>query len=254
MKRAIGAAATGLLLMGAAACGAEDDPGTRTETTLTVFAAASLTDTFTELGQQFEALHGGVTVTFNFAGSSDLVAQIQQGPPADVFASADTANMDKAITDDLVEGDPVDFASNTLQIAVPPDNPAGVESLQDLADSGTKVVLCAPEVPCGAAGTTIEETAGVDIQPVSEEASVTDVLNKVVTGEADAGLVYVTDVIGAGPDVHGITFPEAAAAVNVYPIAALTDSEKIDLAQEFVDLVTGDPGQTVLADAGFAKP
>jgi len=254
VKRVIGPAAAALLLMGAAACGAEDDPGTSTETTLTVFAAASLTDTFTEIGQHFEASHEGVTVTLNFAGSSDLVAQIQQGAPADVFASADTANMDKATTDDLVEGDPVDFASNTLQIAVLPDNPADVESLQDLAGPGTKVVLCAPEVPCGAAATTIEESAGVDIQPVSDEASVTDVLNKVVTGEADAGLVYVTDVIGAGTDVQGITFPESDAAVNVYPIAALTDSENIDLAQEFVALVTGDAGQTVLADAGFAEP
>jgi len=258
MKRHIGMAATGLLLASAAGCGADDPSNAGTssgeETTLTVFAASSLTDTFTELGKQFEASHEGVTVTFNFAGSSDLVAQIQQGAPADVFASADTANMDKAVSDDLLSGEPVDIASNTLQIAVPPDNPAGVESLQDLATSGTKVVVCAPEVPCGAAATKVEESAGVDIQPVSEEASVTDVLNKVVTGEADAGLVYVTDVIGAGDDVQGITFPESDAAVNVYPIAALSGSQNGDLAQEFVDLVTGEKGQSVLADAGFAKP
>ncbi len=257
-RRRIGMATTGLLLASVAACGADDPSGGHSsssdETTLTVFAASSLTDTFTELGGQFEESHDGVTVTFNFAGSSDLVAQIQQGAPADVFASADTANMDKAVADDLVSGEPVDFASNTLQIAVPPDNPAGVESLQDLATSGTKVVVCAPEVPCGAAATKVEESAGVDIQPVSEEASVTDVLNKVVTGEADAGLVYVTDVIGAGDDVHGIAFPESDAAVNVYPIAALTGGENADLAQEFLDLVTGEAGQSVLADAGFARP
>lgn len=255
MNLVIRTATAGLLLTSVAACGSDDASATADEeTTLTVFAAASLTDTFTELGQQFEETHGGVTVAFNFAGSSDLVAQIQQGAPADVFASADTANMDKAVSDDLVSEEPVSFASNTLQIAVPPDNPAGVESLQDLANPGTKVVVCAPEVPCGAAATTVEESAGVDIQPVSEEASVTDVLNKVVTGEADAGLVYVTDVIGAGEDVQGISFPESDTAVNVYPIATLSDSENSDLAQEFVDLVMSDAGQTVLADAGFAKP
>ncbi len=255
MNLVIQAATAGLLLTSVAACGSDDASATADEeTTLTVFAAASLTDTFTELGQQFEVTHEGVTVAFNFAGSSDLVAQIQQGAPADVFASADTANMDKAVIDDLVSGEPVSFASNTLQIALPPDNPASVESLQDLAKPGTKVVVCAPEVPCGAAATTVEESAGVDIQPVSEEASVTDVLNKVVTGEADAGLVYVTDVIGAGEDVQGISFPESDTAVNVYPIAALSDSENSDLAQEFVDLVMSDAGQTVLADAGFAKP
>ncbi len=258
MNRIIDMAAAGLLLVSVAACGADDPSGDGTssseETTLTVFAASSLTDTYTELGKEFEGSHEGVTVTFSFAGSSDLVAQIQQGAPADVFASADTANMDKAVSDDLVSGAPVDFASNTLQIAVPPDNPAGVQSFQDLAASGTKVVVCAPAVPCGAAATMVEESAGVDIEPVSEEASVTDVLNKVVTGEADAGLVYVTEVIGAGDDVEGITFPESNTAVNVYPIAALSDSKNGDLAKEFVDLVTGEIGQSVLADAGFAKP
>ena len=162
--------------------------------------------------------------------------------------------MDKATADDLVEGDPVDFATNTLEIAVPPDNPAGVASLEDLAKPGTKVVMCAAEVPCGAAAQDVEKAAGVDIKPVSEEQSVTDVLNKVTTGEADAGLVYVTDVQAAGDKVKGIEFPESSSVVNTYPIGALADSKNKELAQEFVDLVTGDAGQQILADAGFAKP
>ncbi len=257
MKRWIGAVSAALLLATSAGCGSDDSgdssSGEKTKT-LTVSAAASLTDTFTELGKQFEADNEGVKVKFSFGGSSDLVAQIQQGAPADVFASADTANMDKATADDLIEGEPVNFASNTLGIAVPPDNPAKVTSLQDLSKPGTKVVVCAAEVPCGAAAQKVEEAAKVTIKPVSEEQSVTDVLNKVETGEADAGLVYVTDVKSAGDKVKGITFPESSSAVNTYPIGALADSKNQDLAKEFVDLVTGPDGQQVLADAGFAKP
>ena len=258
MKRWTGAAAVVLLLSMGAACGSDDSgdtsSGSQESKTLTVYAAASLTSPFEKIGMQFEADHAGVRVKFSFGGSSDLVAQIQQGAPADVFASADTNNMDKATADDLVEGDPVNFATNTLEIAVPPDNPARVASLKDLAKPGTKVVVCAAEVPCGAAAEGVEEEAGVDIKPVSEEQSVTDVLNKVTTGEADAGLVYVTDVQAAGDKVKGITFPESSAVVNTYPIGALADSKNKKLAQEFVDLVTGDAGQQVLADAGFAKP
>ncbi len=258
MRRWAGAAAAGLLLGSVAACGSGGSPGGSSdgggETTLTVYAASSLTEPFTELSQKFEASHDGVKVAFNFAGSSDLVAQLQQGAPADVFASADAANMEKAVGDDLVSGDPVDFASNTLEIVVPPDNPAGVTSLQDLAKAGIDVVLCAPEVPCGAASQRVEKAAGVDIRPVSEEQAVTDVLTKVASGEADAGLVYVTDVKAAGDQVKGVPFPESRFAVNTYPIAALADSNNPDLAKEFVDLVTGPTGDSVLARAGFAKP
>ena len=256
MKRWIGAVAAGLLLSTGAACGSDDsEDKAATETkTLTVYAAASLTSTFEEMGKQFEADHEGVTVKFSFGGSSDLVAQIQQGAPADVFASADAKNMFKATADNLVEGDPFNFATNTLEIVVPPDNPAGVASLKDLGKPGTKVVVCAAQVPCGAAALKVEEASGVAIKPVSEEQSVTDVLNKVQTGEADAGLVYVTDVLAAGDKVKGITFPESSSAVNTYPVAALAESNYKDLAQEFVDLVTGEVGQKILADAGFAKP
>lgn len=264
MRRSAATVAAGvaaILLTGTlAGCGSEDSDSSSASSAasgsskLTVYAAASLTSTFTELGKQFEASHQGVKVSFSFGGSSDLVAQIEQGAPADVFASADTKNMDKAVSAKAVEGDPVNFASNTLEIAVPPDNPAGVTSLKDLAKPGTKVVLCAPEVPCGAAAQKVEQATKLDISPVSEEQAVTDVLTKVESGEADAGLVYVTDVKAAGDKVKGITFPESSSAVNTYPIAALSKSKEPDLAKEFVELVTGSEGQSVLADAGFAKP
>jgi molybdate transport system substrate-binding protein len=221
---------------------------------LTVFAAASLKSTFTSIGDAFEAAHPGTTVTFSFAGSSDLVTQIQGGAPVDVFASADIKNMDKLTKDDLVDGTPVDFASNTLEIAVPPDNPAKVASLQDLAKPDVKVVVCAPQVPCGAATQKVETASGVDIKPVSEESSVTDVLNKVTSGEADAGMVYVTDVKGAGDKVKGVTFPESNEAVNTYPIATLAASKNSERAKQFVEMVSGADGQQILAAAGFAKP
>ena len=221
---------------------------------ITVFAAASLKKPFTDIGADFEKAHPGTTVRFNFAGSSDLVAQIQQGAPADVFASADTRNMDKATGDSLTAAAPTSFASNTLEIAVPPGNPAKITGLADLARSGVKVVVCASPVPCGSAAATVEAAAKIHIKPVSEEQSVTDVLGKVTTGEADAGLVYVTDVKGAGDRVEGIRFAESSAAVNTYPIATMKASKNPALAHAFLQAVTGDPGQGILAAAGFAKP
>lgn len=252
MRRSLAASAA--LLMALAGCGDGKQRAGAGSTTLTVYAAASLKATFEQLGEQFKAEHDGVEVEFSFAGSSDLVAQLQQGAPADVFASADTANMAKLVTDDLLGTDPASFAANQLTIAVPPDNPAAVERLADLTKSGINLVLCAPEVPCGAAAAKVEAAAGVDLRPVSEEQSVTDVLNKVVAGEADAGLVYVTDVRAAGVQVLGLEFPESAAAVNTYPIATIADSDQAALAEEFVELVLGPEGQAVLEEAGFAKP
>jgi molybdate transport system substrate-binding protein len=242
---------TALLTTPLAACGDSGDGGGSDSTTLTVFAAASLTKTFTELGKQFEADHDGTTVRFSFGGSSDLVEQIRSGAPADVFASADTKNMDK-LGDDAE--DPQNFASNTLEIAVPPGNPAGIASFADLAEPGVKLVVCAPEVPCGAATAQAAKNAGVTLEPVSEEQSVTDVLGKVSSGEADAGVVYVTDVKGAGDDVEGVRFPESSSVVNTYPIATVKGTKEADLAQEFVDLVLSDEGRKVLADAGFGQP
>ncbi|MCK9795870.1 molybdate ABC transporter substrate-binding protein [Isoptericola sp. 4D.3] len=239
-----------------AGCGAPAGGGEADGTTLTVFAAASLRGSFEDLAAQFEAAHDGVDVRLSLAGSSDLAAQVQQGAPADVFASADTATMDRLVADDLVSA-PRDFATNTLEIAVPPGNPAGVTTLADLADPGVALVLCAPQVPCGAASARVADAAGLDLAPVSEEQSVTDVLGKVVAGEADAGIVYVTDVAAAGDDVEGVELPEAADAVNTYPIATVThgdDGARADLAQEFVDLVLSDDGRRTLAGHGFGAP
>jgi molybdate transport system substrate-binding protein len=260
MKRWCTTLAALLLVTATAAC--SDDPdaadpggdGGDGGTTLTVFAAASLTSSFEQLGESFEKSHEGVQVDFNFTGSSDLVAQIQSGAPADVFASADEANMEKLTGDDLQADDPQDFASHTLEIVTPPDNPAGITSFADLAKDGVNVVVCAPEVPCGAATVKAEEATGVTLSPVSEEQSVTDVLAKVTSGEADAGLVYVTDVAAAGDAVHGVPFPESSDIVNTYPIVALEDSKNGDLAQDFVDLVLSDTGQGILEEAGFAQP
>jgi molybdate transport system substrate-binding protein len=237
-----------------AACGTDDKPAAAQPKAITVYAAASLTETFTDLGKKFEADHPGVKVTFNFAGSSDLVEQIQQGAPADVFASADTKNMDKLTAGHLEGQTPENFASNTLEIVTPPDNPAHVTSFADLAKKGLDLVICAPEVPCGSAAQTVATKAAVKLSPVSEEQSVKDVLAKVTSGEADAGLVYVTDARAAGDKVDGIVFPEASTAVNVYPITTVKDSKSSILAEEFVKLVLGSVGQSVLADAGFAKP
>jgi len=222
--------------------------------TLTVFAAASLKSTFTTLGKQFEASHPGTTVEFSFAGSSDLVSQLVAGAPADVFASADEANMGKVAAQQLLDGRPVDFATNVLEIATPPGNPAHVASFADLARPGLAVVVCAPQVPCGAAAAKVEATTGVTLKPVSEESSVTDVLGKVTTGEADAGLVYATDVRTAGAAVTGVPFPESAGAVNTYPIAALSGSTHRAAAEAFRDFVTAADGRATLAAAGFGAP
>nr|WP_240794975.1 molybdate ABC transporter substrate-binding protein [Rhodococcus zopfii] len=246
--------------MALASCGTSDNSASTTTASpesaesITVFAAASLKATFTELGTQFESAHPGSTVAFNFAGSSDLVAQITQGAPADVFASADTANMDKAIEAGAVSGVPANFATNTLTIVAEPGNPKGITSFADLARPGLNVVVCAPQVPCGTATTRIESTTGVDITPVSEESSVTDVLGKVTSGQADAGLVYVTDATSAGAAVTTVPFPESADAVNTYPIALLEESQNPELSSTFVEFVTGAEARAVFADAGFGAP
>lgn len=236
------------------AAGCSTSPAEDAPTQITVFAAASLKKTFTEIGKDFETENPGSTVTFSFAGSSDLVAQLTQGAPADVFASADAANMKKATDGGLVAGTPTDFATNTLTIVVPPGNPKGIKRFADLARDDVKVVVCAPQVPCGSATEKVEAASGTTLRPVSEESSVTDVLNKVTAGEADAGLVYVTDAAGAGDKVTAVPFPEPSCAVNTYPIAVLKDSKQQELAQKFVALVTGEKGKAVLADAGFAAP
>lgn len=265
MKRLSTLVAAGLLVVGlVSGCGSSTDSSSSSSAapamtgpsggSLMVFAAASLKQSFTQISEQFKTDNPGTTMEFNFAGSSDLVTQLTQGAKADVFASADNNNMDKAVKANLVAGTPVNFASNVLTIAVAPGNPKGIKTFQDLTKPGLNVVVCAPPVPCGAATKKVEDATGVKLNPVSEETAVTDVLGKVSTGQADAGLVYVTDVEGSGGKVTGVDFPESAQAINTYPIAALRDSGNADLANKFVEYVTGEAGQKVLNQAGFGKP
>ncbi|MFJ5699617.1 molybdate ABC transporter substrate-binding protein [Arthrobacter sp. NPDC093139] len=222
--------------------------------TLTVFAAASLKATFTKIASDFEAKYPGTKITLSFAGSPDLVAQITQGAPADIFASADTKNMTKLTDAKLIDGAPLAFATNVLEIAVPPTNPASISSFADLGKPGVKVVACAPQVPCGDATDTLERATGTILAPVSEESSVTDVLGKVTSGEADAGLVYVTDIKSVGDKVKGIPFAGSGKAVNTYPIATVGTSKNKDLALAFIAAVTGSEGKKILTEAGFGTP
>ena len=242
------------LATGLAGCASGAPAAVAPSGTVTVFAAASLKSTFTKIATGFEARNPGTKVRLNFAGSSDLATQITQGAPADVFASADTRNMAKLTAAKLIEGTPANFATNVLEIAVPPSNPASISSFADLAKPGVKVVICAPQVPCGAATETVEMATGTTLTPVSEESSVTGVLGKVTSGEADAGIVYVTDIRTAGDKVKGIPFAGSDTAVNTYPIATLGTSKNKDLAQAFIATVTGSEGKEVLADAGFGAP
>jgi molybdate transport system substrate-binding protein len=221
---------------------------------IVVFAAASLKPTFTRLAGQFKTENPGAGVDFDFAGSSELATQLTQGARADVFASADNAQMDSVTKAGLAASNPVNFASNTLVIVTAPGDPKQIHAFADLAKPGLNVVVCQKPVPCGAATQRIENNTGVHLNPVSEEPAVSDVLTKVTSGEADAGLVYVTDALNAGNKVTTVKFPESAGAVNVYPIAVLKHATQPGLAQKFVDLVMGATGQKVLSQAGFAKP
>ncbi|WP_343950005.1 molybdate ABC transporter substrate-binding protein [Nonomuraea longicatena] len=221
--------------------------------TVTVFAAASLTGTFTELGKTFEAANPGTTVRFNFGSSATLAQQITEGAPADVFAAASPATM-KTVTDAGLAAAPATFVRNKLQIAVPAENPAKVESLKDLADPEVKVALCAQQVPCGAAAIKALGAAGVKVTPVTLEQDVKATLTKVELGEVDAALVYRTDVIASGGKVKGIDFPEAEQAINDYPIAVLGKAPAGAQAKRFVDLVLSPQGRDVLTKAGFEGP
>lgn len=224
--------------------------GTSGTGTLTVFAAASLTESFTALGKEFEAQHPGTTVKFSFGGSSGLVQQLTNGAKADVFASADQANMDKAVQGGVIDGRPTVFATNKLAIAVAPGNPKGIKNFADLTKAGLTVVTCAPQVPCGSATQKVEQTTGVTLKPKSEEQDVKQVLNKVASGDADAGLVYVTDAASAAGKVDKVDFPEASGAINSYPIAVVKGGQTA-LAKEFDDFVLGTEGKNELTKAGF---
>ncbi|MDO8383788.1 MAG: molybdate ABC transporter substrate-binding protein [Microbacterium sp.] len=255
------AAAAAIALAGCAATpGSEPEASDSGELsgTLSVYAAASLATAFDRIAEEFEAENSGVDILpLVYDGSSTLARQIVEGAPADVFAAADETNMTTVQDAGLVAGSAELFASNTLVIVVPAGNPGGVTSLGDLANPDLSIVLCAPEVPCGAASTTLlagaGAGAGVEVQPVSVEQNVTAVLTKVATGEADAGLVYRTDVVDRD-DVESIVPDGAAEVVNRYPIAALADAANPEAAAAFVGFVLGARGQKILADSGFGTP
>ena len=262
-----------LLGLVAAACGSDNSGGSAAATTvattggattaapttttvavagnITVFAAASLTDAFNEIGAAFTKAYPQAKATFSFDASSALAQQITQGAPADLFASADQANMDKLTKAGLNGAAPQVFANNLLGIIVPPGNPKGVKGVQDLANPDLKVVLCADGVPCGTYAKQILTTAGVTVNPVSLEQNVKGVVTKVTTGEADAGIVYVTDIAAAGSKAAGVEIPKDINVVAVYPIAATKTAQNSAVDQAFIGFLLGSQGQSILAKYGF---
>ncbi len=269
MRRTPRLLTTALAVLGlvGASCGSDDDAGTADTTAqapttteaavsgdVTVFAAASLTAAYTEIGEAFKTEHPDATVTFNFASSSDLVTQINEGSPADVYASADEANMTKLTDAGGNAGEPVVFATNSLQIIVEPGNPKAIAGVADLANPDIIYVTCAPEVPIGKYAQQVLDAAGVTVTPASLEENVKGIVTKVTLGEADAGIVYTTDVIAAGAAAEGIDIPADINVVATYPVVVTKEAPNPDGAQAFVDFVVGEQGQKILASYGFTTP
>ena len=225
-----------------------------TTASITVFAAASLQGSFTQIGKQFEAAHPGAKVTFSFGPSSGLATQITSGAPASVFASAAPANMDQVVKAGDTLHSPSNFAKNKMEVAVPPSNPASVTSLDNLAKSSVKVALCQPQVPCGATAAKVFRNAGISVKPITLQPDVKSVLTQVELGNVDAGMVYVTDVKAAGTKVKGVPVPAGDNATTLYPIATLKGASNTTVANEFVAYVMGPQGEHVLAMDGFEKP
>jgi molybdate transport system substrate-binding protein len=259
MPRRIDAALAMLIL---SACGSTASPGGSASLhgSITVFAAASLTRSFTRIGAAFEQAYPGTSVHLTFAGSSTLATQIKEGAPGDVFASADMPNMQSVANAGLLQGMPTTFARNRLEIVVASGNPRHIASLGDLARPGLIVVLCDAAVPCGRYGHEALEKAEVTVKPASLESDVKAVVSKVALGEADAGIVYVTDVRAGGSRVQGIPIPDTLNVIADYPIAVLKDSTDVSLAKAFVgyvledDVEGGKGGQLTLRQDGFLGP
>lgn len=250
------AAALGLAGCSGSSSGGSPAAGSSTPAlagTINVFAAASLTEAFTTLATQFERAHRGVRVRLNFGPSSGLAEQINQGAPADVFASASTKNMDQVVSAGGA-GNATPFAKNVMEIAVPPSDPAHIASVNDLARSGVKVALCQAQVPCGSTAAKVFANAGLTVHPVTEEVDVKSVLSKVELGEVDAGVVYVTDVRAADSKVKGITIGSNVNASTTYPIATLTHAKNSEAAHAFVAYVLSSAGVAVLTADGFEQP
>jgi len=236
----------------AAACGGSTGgSGSTLSGSISVFAASSLTDSFKALGTAFQAAHSGTSVQFNFAGSPTLVTQIEQGASADVFASADTTNMDKLKTDGFTTGDAKVFAHNKLAIVVAAGNPEGISSLADLAKPGVIYISAAPTVPAGKYALQILTNAGVKVTPKSLETDVKSVVSKVTLGEADAGIVYTTDITAAGAKVQGVAIPDNVNVVATYPVAEVKGSKNATLSGAFIAYVLSADGQAKLQGFGF---
>jgi molybdate transport system substrate-binding protein len=265
MRRTMTVSAAVLLVAVAAGCSSNSSPGSTTSAgagssaspsltgSITVFAAASLTESFTTIGKQFEAANPGVKVTFSFAASSALAMQITTGAPADVFASASTATMTQVVSAGNATN-PTNFAKNVMEIAVPPANPANVTGVNSLASTSVKTALCQPQVPCGSTAQKVFTNAGITVKPVTLEPDVKSVLSKVELNEVDAGMVYVTDVMSAGTKVKGVPIPDSVNASTEYPIAALSKSSNAATAAAFVAYVLSPAGEAVLTAAGFEQP
>jgi molybdate transport system substrate-binding protein len=238
-----------------AACGSSTGTASPSATplsgTVSVFAAASLTDAFNALGTAFQGANSGVTVKFNFAGTPTLVTQIEQGAPADVFASADTTNMDKLKGDGFTAGTPQVFARNKLEIVVAPGNPKGIAGLADLAKAGVIYITEAPTVPAGKYALQALKMAGVTVTPKSLETDVKSVVSKIELGEADAGIVYTTDVTAAGTKVQGVPIPDAGNVIATYPIVAVKATTNSAAATAFIAYVVSSAGQAKLQSFGF---
>ena len=221
---------------------------------IVVFAAASLTESFIELADAFEIEFDSTSVTLSFAGSSELVAQINEGAPADVFASADEANMERLVDGIGTLEDPLAFATTRLQIIVEAGNPLGITGVDDLTDPDLLFVTAAPEVPIGRYTREVLDRAGVEVTPRSLEQNVRSVVGKVVLGEADAGIVYATDVLAAGDDADGVDIDDDINVVASYPIARPAEATNATTAQAFIVFVLSEAGQAILASYGFDGP
>lgn len=243
----VGVLVVGVLVVTLASCGGEASADDR----LVIFAAASLTDVFADLADDFQQANPGVEVVVNAAGSSDLATQIVEGAPADVFASADMASMDRVVEAGLADGEPQIFAVNRLEIMVESGNPLGIAGVDDLADAGIVLVTCAPQVPCGHYAREMFAAAGVDVTPDSYEVNVRAVVTKVVAGEADAGIAYATDVRQVAGDADGVPIPPAINVEADYPIVSLLDAADPSAATAFVEYVRSERGRSTLQSSGF---
>jgi molybdate transport system substrate-binding protein len=244
-----------VVALGLAACSSSNKAASASLSgTVVVFAASSLKATFTTLATNFEQANPGVKIVPSYGGSDTIAAQITQGAPVDVFAAASTTTMGTVIKAGDGVGTPAVFAKNELEIAVSASNPDHIANLADATKSGVKLALCAATVPCGAAATKAFAAAKLTPHPVTLEQDVASVLTKVELGEVDAGIVYQTDVKSAGSKVAGVNFPEAASAINTYPIVAVKTGKNRSAAQAFVNYVVSAAGQQIVQAAGFQQP